>query len=828
MDVVKFGGATFGSAASIEALVGILRHSSDVRHSSDDRRETGGLVVISAFGGMTDGLIEAARRAEKREASAPAIEAMAEAHRAVARRFVDGPALVRALDDIETRFGELRELLHGIELLRDLTPRVLDLVMSFGERIAAPLVAAVLKAAGLPATYVDAREIILTDGGFGQARPLEPETRRRSLGLADATAAAGGFIVLPGFIGATAEGYTTPLARGGSDLTASLPASYLGAARLTIWSDVNGMSTADPALVPDAFTIPEITYNEALEMTHFGAKALNPAAFLPAMASGIPIRLRCWKDPAAAGTLVASRVAPSGFPVRGIASIPAVSLISIHGIGMPGVTGIAARMFGALARRRLNVILITQASSELSICCAVSPGDAEAGLAALRTEFAHERAAGNIDEPSVDAGLCVIAVVGEQMKLRAGISGRVFTALGRNGINVVATAQGSSELNISIVTREKDRAKALNVVHDAFFLAGIRTVNLFMVGAGLIGGTLLAQIDAQKERLLAERSIRINLVGLANSKKMLIDPNGIDPKAWKERLAAEGAPADFPRYLERVEALNLPSACFCDCTASEEPPEHYLSLLESSIAVVTPNKRANAGPIGRYQAIKQAARDRDVVYGYETTVGAGLPVIGTLRDLVACGDTITRIEAVLSGTVSFIFNGLGKGSSFSELVLEAKRRGYTEPDPRDDLGAVDIARKTLILIREAGLGIDYADIAIQPILPERLVKAPSVEEFLALLPEADSAIGAMAEAAATRGKVLRYVATIEPGSAALALREYGPESPFYNLDGTDNIVMFTTARYSTNPLVVRGPGAGAAVTAGGVFADILKTAQSYL
>jgi aspartokinase/homoserine dehydrogenase 1 len=815
MHVQKFGGALFGSSASIEALAAILR------------REAGGIAVISAFGGVTDGLIRAAKSAERREVCANDIEAMAEAHRAVARRFIDGAELANALGDIDASIAELRELLHGIELLRDLTPRVLDLVMSFGERLSAPLVAAVLRAGGIPARYRDARELLLTDNAFGQARSQDAESKRRVI-EAFGSGQSGTLVVLPGFIGATADGYTTTLGRGGSDLTASLIASYLGAGRLTIWSDIRGMSTADASLVPDAFTIPEITYNEALEMTHFGAKALNPAAFLPAMAAGIPIRLRCWLDPEAAGTAIASTAAPSAFPVRGIASIPSVSLLSIHGIGMPGVTGIAARMFGALAKRRINVILITQASSELSICCAVDPADAEAGLAALRAEFAHERTARNIDEPSVDTGLCIIAVVGEQMKLRAGISGRVFSALGRNGINVVATAQGSSELNISIVTREKDRAKALNVVHDAFFLAGIRTVNLFMVGAGLIGGTLLAQIDAQKKRLLAERSIRINLVGLANSRKMLIDPNGIDPAAWKDRLAAEGAPADFPRYLERVKALNLPSACFCDCTASEEPPEHYLGLLESSIAVVTPNKRANAGPIGRYQAIKQASRDRDVVYGYETTVGAGLPVIGTLRDLVACGDTITRIEAVLSGTVSFIFNGLGKGSSFSELVLEAKRRGYTEPDPRDDLGAVDIARKTLILIREAGLGLDYADIIIQPILPERLVKAPSVDEFLALLPEADETIGAMAEAAASRGKALRYVATIEPGSAALALREYGPESPFYNLDGTDNLVMFTTARYSTNPLVVRGPGAGAAVTAGGVFADILKTAQSYL
>jgi aspartokinase/homoserine dehydrogenase 1 len=561
MHVQKFGGALFGSPASIEALAGILR------------QENGGIAVISAFGGVTDGLIRAAKSAERREAYAHDIETMAEAHRLVARRFIDGAELAKALGDIDAGVAELRELLHGIELLRDLTPRVLDLVMSFGERLSAPLVAAVLRAGGIRARYLDARELLLTDNSFGQARPQDAEAKRRAV-AALGSGESGEFTVLPGFIGATAEGYTTTLGRGGSDLTASLLASYLGADRLTIWSDIRGMSTADASLVPDAFTIPEITYYEALEMTHFGAKALNPAAFLPAMATRIPIRLRCWLDPEAPGTAIASTAAPSAFPVRGIASIPSVSLLSMHGIGMPGVTGIAARMFGALARRRINVILITQASSELSICCAVDPGDAEAGLTALRSEFAHERAAGNIDEPSVDTGLCVIAVVGEQMKLRAGISGRVFSALGRNGINVVATAQGSSELNISIVTRAKDRAKALNVVHDAFFLAGIRTVNLFMVGAGLIGGTLLAQIDAQKKRLLAERSIRINLVGLANSRKMLIDPNGIDPAAWKESLAAEGAPADFPRFLERVKALNLPSACFCDCTASEEPPEH--------------------------------------------------------------------------------------------------------------------------------------------------------------------------------------------------------------------------------------------------------------
>jgi len=554
---------------------------------------------------------------------------------------------------------------------------------------------------------------------------------------------------------------------------------------------------------------------------------LNPPSLHPLMEAGIPVRLRNCGDIPGQGTRIVPRAQKSPYPVRGLASIPSVSLLSIRGLGLPGVTGIAARMFSALAGAKVNVILITQASSELSICCAINPGDSDSGRKALKREFEFEMEAGLIEEPFLEENLSVIAIVGEQMRQRTGIAGRIFTALGRNGVNVIAIAQGSSELNISVVTRSRDRAKALNVIHDAFFLAGIRTVNLFLAGTGLIGSTLLSQIASQREALLKQHSIRIKLSGIVNSRAMVIDPKGIPVEEWKARIL-EGEPADMAAFVDVMKAMNLPSACFCDCTASDTPPKFYEGIFGASISIVTPNKRANAGPADRYRALKAKVREKDVIYGYETTVGAGLPVIGTLHDLVACGDSISRIEAVLSGTISFIFNELGKGRNFSSLVLDAKSRGYTEPDPRDDLGAIDIARKTLILIREAGLPLDYADIAIEPLLPEEMTKAPTVEKFLAMLPGIDTDFAGRVQKAAAQGKVLRYVATITPQGADLSLREYGPESPFYNLGGTDNLVMFNTARYSANPLVVRGPGAGAEVTAGGVFADILKTAQSYL
>jgi len=812
MQVLKFDGASAGSPEAIRNLIAIAKKSGQK------------CFVVSAFSGVTDDLICAATDAEKRRDYSGILDSLRERHRQVAQALMPGNRADSTLASIERLFGELGELLHGVNLLSDLSDRIMDQIMSFGERLSAEIIADALSYEGLPAKPIDAREFIKTDSSFGAAHWIEEETRPR---IADKFALLDSAVIVTGFIGSTMEGYTTTLGRGGSDLTASILGACLGAEEIQFWTETDGMLSAEPQFVNDTIVIDEISYEEALEMTHFGAKGLQPSSLQPAMHARIPLRILNSFRPEGSGTLIVERAKESRYPVRGLASISSIALLSIRGLGMPGVTGIAGRMFSALAKASVNVILITQASSELSICCAVSPGEALLGADALRKEFALEIETGLIGDPSIESDLSVVAVVGEQMKKRTGISGRVFTALGRNGVNVVAIAQGSSELNISIVTSSKNRAKALNVIHDSFFLAGIRTVNLFLAGTGLIGSTLLAQIAAQKEKLLNEHSIRIHLIGILNSRAMLIDAEGIDASCWKERLSS-AREADLGEFVGTMMGMNLPSACFCDCTASEKPPEFYRDILGASIAVVTPNKRANAGPLERYKALKETVKQKDVFYGYETTVGAGLPVLGTLHDLVACGDAIAKIEAVLSGTISFIFNGLGKGKSFSSLVFEAKEKGYTEPDPRDDLGAIDVARKTLILIREAGFPIDIDDIAIQPLLSEKLAKASSIADFLEALPEMDAAFDDRVSAAAATGKVLRYVATILPGSASLSLREYGPESPFYNLSGTDNLVMFTTARYSSDPLVVRGPGAGAAVTAGGVFADILKTAQSYL
>lgn len=812
MKVQKFGGTSVGNIEAIKKLMAIVAASGEK------------IIVVSAFSGVTDSLVLAARAAEQKQNYAEILFGLQDRHHQAAAALVAGSHTQEVSSNIDKSFKELNDLFHGVALLNDLSKRTLDHIMSFGERLSAMIIAEALSAEGIGSDFVDARDIIKTDANFGCARYLERETLecvRNRLANIDRVA------VVTGFIGSTMDGLTTTLGRGGSDFTAGILGACLGAEEIQIWTDVDGMLTADPRVVPAAFLIDEISYEEALEMTHFGAKVLHPPTLQPAMQKGIPIRIKNTFNPEGHGTCIMKRAKTSRYPVRGLASIPSVSLLRLQGPGMPGVTGIAGRMFSALARAKVNLILITQASSEISICCAVSPGDAVEGARAMKEEFSLEISAGLIEEPGIESDQSIIAVIGEQMKRRTGIAGRVFSALGRNGINVVAIAQGSSELNISTVVAARDRAKALNTLHDAFFLAGIRTVNLFLVGTGLIGSTLLAQIEKQKSKLLKDSSIRVNLVGLVNSRKMLIDPEGIDTGSWRAALHS-AEKTDIGQYVAAMKSLNLPSACFCDCTASEWLPEFYAGILASSIAIVTPNKRANAGPLERYRELKEIVREKDIVYGYETTVGAGLPIIGTLHDLVACGDNIHKIEAVLSGTISFIFNELGEGKSFSSLVLDAKAKGYTEPDPRDDLGAVDAARKTLILIREAGFALDYKDIRIEPLLPPRCAEAPGVEAFLRALPEVDAHFEALARSAASRNMALRYVATIQPDSAVLALKEFSPDSPFYNLRGTDNLVAFTTERYSQNPLVVRGPGAGADVTAGGVFADILKTAQSYL
>jgi aspartokinase/homoserine dehydrogenase 1 len=826
MVVLKFGGTSVGSPAAIERIIGILR---DKDHAGKTAA-----VVVSAFSGVTDSLIDTARRAaagDSDSSRAGAVTELKKRHEDAASFFLKGEERKQAAAGIESLFAELGRILDGVALLGELSARTLDLVMSFGERLSADILARVVTAAGVESAFLDARALVKTDDRFGNARYLREETFA-NIRAFFAPQEKRPLQIVTGFIASTREGQTTTLGRGGSDLSAAVFGAALGAREVEIWTDVDGILTADPKLVKTAFRIDEISYVEAMEISHFGAKVLFPPTVKPALEQGIPISIRNTFNPAGGGTRIVANAAAGDYLIRGISSMNHVALLCLQGSGMVGVAGFSARVFGALARKGISVILITQSSSEYSICFAVLPEDAHRADAALMEEFEREIRAGSIERPIVEKDLSIIAVVGSRMKSTSGISGRFFHALGRNGVNVVAVAQGSSEINISAVISRQDEAKALNAVHEAFFLAGVRSVNLFLMGTGLIGGTLLDQIGCHREILADKDKIRINLVGAANSRRMIFRREGLDPKKIRALLngesgQGEGAePLNLPAFIEKMVSLNLPNTCFCDCTASDEVSAAYGEIIQQSIPIVTPNKRANAGSLEYYRRLTGYSREWGIPYLYETTVCAGLPVISTLRDLFLSGDRVRRIEAVLSGTLSFIFNNFDGSKPFSALVREARAKGYTEPDPRDDLNAVDAARKALILARECGLSLEFANVDIEPILPAACFGAKDVDAFFGELEKSDADFEKRRTAAAARGMALRYVAVIEEGAAKLSLRPESADSPFRGLIDSDNIVVITTDRYSKLPMVIKGPGAGAQVTAGGIFADIARIART--
>lgn len=803
-----------GSPAAIRQVYSIV--------TGDERRGRTRVVVVSAFAGTTDALIGAGRNAA---AGNPDYRKDVGALRG---RHLDAATELLGADSqqitayIDGMFDDLLRILDGVEAIRELSARTLDLVMSAGERLSAKIVAAYFAARGTEAEYLDSRLVIKTDAGFGKARYLPVET---NAAVQERFARHGALQIAAGFIGEAEDGSTTTLGRGGSDFTAAILAAALGAESVEIWTDVDGILSADPRLVRNAFRMDEISYTEAAELSHFGAKVIYPPTVRPALEKDIPIWIGNTFNPGGKGTWIKKDAAPSRYPIRGLSSLSNVSLLRLQGSGMAGVAGFASRLFSALARRSISVILITQASSEYSICVAVEPAEVYAAAAAVLEEFDREIASGGLESPSIENACSIIAAVGSRMKSTPGIAGAVFHALGRNGVNIKAIAQGSSETNISAVIARQDEVKSLNAVHEAFFLSGTKSVNLFLVGAGLIGSTLLKQISAQRETLKERYKIRVNLAGAANSRRMIFDAGGIAPEKT-QTLLEHGEPFDLDGFIARMKAMNLPNACFCDCTASDAVAAAYASILEAAIPIVTPNKRANSGGYAYYQKITGYSRDRGIPYLYEVTVCAGLPVISTLRDLHLAGDKVQRIEAVLSGTLSFIFNNFDGSKPFSALVREGKAKGYTEPDPRDDLNAKDAARKALILSRECGVGLEFPDIDIEPILPERCFSAPSIDAFFAELERCDADFEKRRVAAAEKGAALRYVAVIENGRASLKMREEPPESPFRSLVDADNIVVITTDRYHTLPMVIKGPGAGAAVTAGAVFADIVRTART--
>ena len=819
MLVLKFGGTSAGSPQGIERIIGILK---DKEHSGNVP-----VVVVSAFSGVTDALIEMANTALRGEPCEKQIEALGARHRETAAKFLNGAERKEAVKEIDIVIAELSQILDGISLLGELSLRSMDLVMSFGERLSVRLIAFILAANNIKAAYLDSRTVIKTDSNFGRAEILRKETEEKI--RAHFKTAKKTVQIATGFIGSTLEGHTTTVGRDGSDLSAAVFAAALGAKKLEIYVDVDGILTADPRFVKNAFRIEEISYTEAMEISHFGARVIFPPSIKPALEKGITIFIRNIFNPDGTGTRIVANAAPGKYPIRGISSVSGAVLVRLQGSGMVGVSGFSARVFGALARKKISVMLITQSSSEYSICFAVLPQDAQEAETALKEEFAHEIHSGSIEKPVVEKNLSIIAVVGSAMKSTSGISGKVFHALGRNGVNIIAIAQGSSETNISAVISSQDEGKALNAIHDAFFFPNQRSVNLFLTGTGLIGGTLLDQIAETREKLADTDMIKINLIGVANYNRMLFSLDGLSPKSAKKIVnegGEESEPFNLSAFIERMVSLNLPNSCFCDCTASEEIAASYEKILQHSIPIVTPNKKANSGKLDYYKKLTAYSRERGIPYLYECTVGAGLPVISTLRDLSLSGDKVLRIEAVLSGTLSFIFNNFDGSKPFSALVREAKAKGYTEPDPRDDLNAMDAARKILILARECGLSLEFANVKIEPILPSACFKAKNVEAFFRELEKSDGNYEKRRAQAQAEGKLLRYVAVMEEGKASLSLRAEEEGSPFRSLVDSDNIVVITTNRYSKLPMVIKGPGAGAQVTAGGVFADIVRTART--
>jgi len=813
MKILKFGGTSVGTPESIKQVAEILL--------AYKKKKEGFAVVFSAMSGITNQLVKVSKEAsQSNQDYLKGLKDIEKQHIDAVKKLIDVKTQSKVIASIKIVLNELEDLLHGIYLLKELSPRSQDLALSFGERLSTYLVSEYLKQQGIEAIYLDSRELIKTDNNFGSAKVNFKVTDKnireyfKNIGKA--------IPIITGFISSTDKGETTTLGRGGSDYSASIFGAALDADEIEIWTDVDGVMTADPRKVKGAFTLTAISYVEAMEMSHFGAKVIYPPTLQPAFNKKIPIRIKNTFNPEFEGTLISEKTKANDFLIKGISSIQDIALMSLEGSGMVGVPGVSARLFSSLAREKINVILITQASSEYSICFALEPKDAERAKRSIDEEFVNEIQQKKIDPLHVETELSIVAIIGDNMRNTPGISGKLFRALGRNGINVAAIAQGSSELNLSVVINKQDLSKALNALHEAFFLSDVRSLNLYLVGLGLIGSTLLKQMEKQAAYLAKEKSLKINVIGIANSKKMLVNGKGIKLSAWKDELDKNGSKTGLSHFVEEILAQNLQNSVFVDCTSSKEVIQHYEQILSSSISVVTPNKLANSGSYKDYSKLRKAAFKYGGKFLYETNVGAGLPVINTLQDLKYSGDKILKIEGILSGTLSYIFNTFKGEKKFSEVVKEAKEKGFTEPDPRDDLNGMDVARKILILAREAGEELEFNDIEVENILPPSCSKAKTVEDFFAELEKNNAVFAKRRDDAAKQGKVLRFIAKLEKGKATVSLQAVDSNHPFYSLSGSDNMIAFTTERYKERPLVIKGPGAGAEVTAAGVFAEIIS------
>lgn len=809
MKVLKFGGTSVGSSQNINKVIAILKAKS---------QEDTVICVVSAIGGITDKLLNAGHLAKnKDEKYLKEFETIKDIHFKVLNELLPRPSK-SITTTVEDKLNQLKELLNGIYLINELSPKTSDKLVSFGERLSSTIIAETMKTQGFDVELKNSQELIVTDDNFTRAQ-VNFEVTNKNIKYYFKTPKQ--IIILPGFVAKSTSGEPTTLGRGGSDFTAAIIAAALKVNQLEIWTDVSGMYTTNPKMVKQAFPIDNLSYQEAMELSHFGAKVLYPPTVQPVLDLDIPIHIKNTFDPEAFGTVISRQDNKKNLTVKGISNINDVALLTLEGSGMIGIPGFSKRLFEVLANEKINVIFITQASSEHSICFGIDKSDAERAKKAIDTAFDYEISLHKINQIEVEKDLSIIALVGDNMKNHQGISGKMFSTLGKNNINIRAIAQGASEKNISAVVAEKDVKKALNVLHERFFESNTKQLNVFITGVGNVGEKLIEQIKQQRSYLKKNLKLDVKIVGLSNSRKMVFKPEGIDLNDWAS-LFHYAEKSSIEGFYQKVVEFNLRNSIFVDVTANEDVANIYEKYLKQSVAVVACSKIACSSTFANYKKLQELSLKYNAPFLYETNVGAGLPIINTLSNLVASGDKVISIKAVLSGSLNFVFNNFSDKKNFHDTVKQAQFEGYTEPDPRIDLSGVDVARKILILARENGIEMEIEDIKNKSFLTKKNLESGSVDGFYETLIEDEAHFQKLYASAKANNCQLKYVAEYKNGKASVGLQEIPEGHPFYNLEGKDNIVMFHTQRYPEQPLIVKGAGAGADVTASGLFADIIK------
>ncbi len=816
MKVLKFGGTSVGSAKNIQKVIEIVKNSS---------QDSDVAVVVSAVGGITDKLLNAANKAvAKNNTYKEEFNNIKLIHLNVIDELIDSESNTKVKDVINDRLNTLEKLLEGIYLINELSPKTTDKLLSNGEQMSSFIISETMNQEGIDVELKNSQDLIITDTNHTNASINFSTTNKNIKQYFEKNSTS--VTLLPGFISKSKNGAITTLGRGGSDYTAAIIASALDVEELQIWTDVSGMFTTNPKLVKQAKPISHISYQEAIELSHFGAKVLYPPTVQPVLDKKIPIVIKNTLKPEDSGTYITDSYSNgSTNAVKGISNINDIALLTLQGNGMVGIPGFSKRLFETLSQEKINVILITQASSEHSICIGIQEQDAEAARLAVDKTFENEISLHKIDPIQVEKELAIVAVVGDSMKNHQGISGRMFSTLGKNNVNIRAIAQGASERNISAVISKKDVKKALNTLHERFFEAKTKQLNLFITGVGNVGERLVEQIKQQKKYIKEHLNLNLRVVGLSNSRKMVFDADSIDLKQWKS-LLDHGEKASIDGFFEAAKTMNLRNSVFVDVTANHDVANSYANYLRESIGVVACNKIACSSDFDNYNLLKRLSIKYNAPFLFETNVGAGLPVIDTLNHLITSGDEVHSIQAVLSGSLNFVFNNFDATEKFHDVVKLAQKEGYTEPDPRIDLSGVDVARKILILARESGAEMNLENIENEPFLSPSGLASNSVDDFYKTLLNDEAHYQNLYSSAAENNCQLKYVAEFNDGKAKVGLKEIPEGHPFYNLEGKDNIVMFYTKRYPEQPLIVKGAGAGAEVTASGLFADIIRIANS--